>query len=86
MSIVRLSRVAATFAYGLFVLCLALQSWQVYVLTPWAHDERISAQVTRVAPEVSGSVRVVFVANNQRVARSDPLYRIDPRNYRLAAH
>lgn len=84
MSIVRLSKVAATFACGLFALCLALQLWQAYVLAPWTRDGRISAQVIRIAPEVSGSVEAVFVADNQRVARGDPLYRIDPRSYRLA--
>lgn len=34
MSIVRLSKVAATFACGLLALCLALQLWQAYVLAP----------------------------------------------------
>ncbi|WP_134637734.1 biotin/lipoyl-binding protein, partial [Pseudomonas aeruginosa] len=84
MSIVRLSKVAATFACGLLALCLALQLWQAYVLAPWTRDGRVSAQVIRIAPEVSGSVEAVFVADNQRVARGDPLYRIDPRSYRLA--
>ncbi|MBH9390311.1 p-hydroxybenzoic acid efflux pump subunit AaeA [Pseudomonas aeruginosa] len=84
MSIVRLSKVAATFACGLLALCLALQLWQAYVLAPWTRDGRVSAQVLRIAPEVSGSVEAVFVADNQRVARGDPLYRIDPRSYRLA--
>lgn len=84
MSIVRLSKVAATFACGLLALCLALQLWQAYVLAPWTRDGRVSAQVIRIAPEVSGSVEAVLVADNQRVARGDPLYRIDPRSYRLA--
>lgn len=72
MSIVRLSKVAATFACGLLALCLALQLWQAYVLAPWTRDGRVSAQVIRIAPEVSGSVEAVFVADNQRVARGDP--------------
>ncbi|MFO6088842.1 hypothetical protein ACLBTQ_29135, partial [Pseudomonas aeruginosa] len=66
MSIVRLSKVAATFACGLLALCLALQLWQAYVLAPWTRDGRVSAQVIRIAPEVSGSVEAVFVADNQR--------------------
>ncbi|MGC3385690.1 biotin/lipoyl-binding protein, partial [Pseudomonas aeruginosa] len=40
--------------------------------------------VIRIAPVVSGSVEAVFVADYQRVARGHPLYRIDPRSYRLA--
>ncbi|MFO6003990.1 hypothetical protein ACLBTR_26265, partial [Pseudomonas aeruginosa] len=68
MSIVRLSKVAATFACGLLALCLALQLWQAYVLAPWTRDGRVSAQVIRIAPEVSGSVEAVFVADNQRRA------------------
>lgn len=50
MSIVRLSKVAATFACGLLALCLGLQLWQAYVLAPWTRDGRVSAQVIRIAP------------------------------------
>ncbi|CAB5616316.1 Uncharacterised protein [Pseudomonas aeruginosa] len=46
MSIVRLSKVAATFACGLLALCLALQLWQAYVLAPWTRDGRVQGAST----------------------------------------
>lgn len=38
----------------------------------------------RIAPEVSGTVIGVAVADNQRVSKGDVLYRIDPRRFALA--
>ncbi|MCQ4437256.1 biotin/lipoyl-binding protein, partial [Clostridioides difficile] len=64
------------------VLVAAL--WHAYVLAPWTRDARVSAHVVRIAPEVSGTVVEVAVADNQRVAKGDVLYRIDPQRFALA--
>ncbi|MEW6644808.1 MAG: HlyD family secretion protein [Pseudomonadota bacterium] len=58
--------------------------WREYVLSPWTRDGRVSAEVVQVAPEVSGTVVDVRVADNQRVRRGDVLYVIDPERFRLA--
>lgn len=64
------------------VLVTAL--WRSYVLAPWTRDGRVSAQVVRIAPEVSGTVVEVAVIDNQYVQRGDVLYRIDPTRFQLA--
>ncbi|MBG7368824.1 HlyD family secretion protein [Pseudomonas aeruginosa] len=84
MFIVRICKVAATLGCGLVALCLASLLWKAYVLAPWTRDGRVSAQVIRIAPEVSGTLDALFVGDNQQVSRGDPLYRIDPSSYRLA--
>jgi len=48
---------------------------------PVSPDARLTYRVTRVAPEVSGRVVDVRVANNQRVERGQLLFRIDPDRY-----
>ncbi|MBZ9559892.1 MULTISPECIES: HlyD family secretion protein [Modicisalibacter] len=50
-------------------------------LTPQA---RLIRQVVSVAPQVSGQVTAVEVANNQHVEAGEVLFRIDPSRYRLA--
>lgn len=63
---------------------LAIALWRAYVLAPWTRDGRVSAQVIRIAPEVSGTVQTVPVADNQFVARGTTLFVIDPLRFQLA--
>jgi multidrug resistance efflux pump len=58
--------------------------WHAYVLAPWTRDGRVSAQVVRMAPEVSGSVAEVLVSDDQYVKKGEVLYRIDSANFTLA--
>jgi multidrug resistance efflux pump len=51
---------------------------------PVSPEARLTYQVTQVAPEVSGRVVDVSVANNQEVAKGQLLFRIDPDTYRTA--
>lgn len=51
---------------------------------PVTPQARVLRQVTRIAPEVSGEVVAVEVANNQSVQAGDVLFRIDPEPFRLA--
>ncbi|GGZ06413.1 efflux RND transporter periplasmic adaptor subunit [Shewanella fodinae] len=57
--------------------------WDAYVLSPWTRDGRVSAQIVRIAPEVSGTVLNVSVSDNQLVKKGDVLYRIDPAHFQL---
>ncbi|KAF1072280.1 MAG: p-hydroxybenzoic acid efflux pump subunit AaeA [Pseudomonas citronellolis] len=84
MPIVRLLKVAVTLGCGVVALCFVMALWRTYVLAPWTRDGRVSAQVIRIAPEVSGRIDSVFVADNQAVTKGQLLYRIDPRNYRFS--
>ncbi|MEM6744738.1 MAG: HlyD family secretion protein [Pseudomonadota bacterium] len=52
--------------------------------TPFAGDARVQAFVLRVAPEVTGQVRRVDVADNQVVEAGAVLFEIDPTPFRIA--
>jgi RND family efflux transporter MFP subunit len=65
-------------------LVLGTALWQHYMLEPWTRDGRVSADVVAVAPEISGRVVELKVIDNQLVHKGDPLFTIDPTDYRLA--
>jgi len=58
--------------------------WGYYMYSPWTRDGRIGADVVGVAPDVSGLVIEIAVANNQMVHKGDVLFRIDPVRFELA--
>lgn len=58
--------------------------WRAYVVAPWTRDGRVSAQIVRIAPEVSGTVVEVSVMDDQYVKQGDLLYRIDNASFALA--
>lgn len=58
--------------------------WTHYMHSPWTRDGRIRADITVVAPDVSGLVTEVLVHDNQVVHAGDVLFRIDPERFRLA--
>ncbi|MBY6346407.1 HlyD family secretion protein [Providencia rettgeri] len=58
--------------------------WKAYVLAPWTRDGRVSAQIVRIAPEVSGTVLDMAVMDNQFVKAGEVLYRLDPVRFQLA--
>ncbi|WP_410013534.1 biotin/lipoyl-binding protein [Sodalis sp. RH24] len=78
------AKAALTLAAIVAAVLLVAALWRAYVLAPWTRDGRVSAQVVRIAPEVSGTVAAVAVADDQYVKRGDVLYRIDPERFRLA--
>jgi len=67
-------------------LILASLVWHFVAdrLTPYTSQARIQAFVVPVAPEVSGTVLKVHVKNNDEVKPGQPLFDIDPTNYRIA--
>lgn len=77
----RLLTTLATVAAAVFV---GLGLWNYYIDAPWTRDGRVRADVAIIAPDVSGLVAQVFVADNQHVKKGDVLFRIDPERFRLA--
>ena len=53
-------------------------------LTPYTSQARVEAFVVPVAAEVSGTVLKVHVKNNDEVQPGQPLFDIDPTQYRIA--
>lgn len=78
------ARLLATLLILVAVGSLVIALWQTYVLAPWTRDGRVSAEVVKIAPEVSGTVLSVAVRDNQFVHRGDVLYQVDPARFRLA--
>ncbi|MGW8307867.1 MAG: efflux RND transporter periplasmic adaptor subunit [Achromobacter pulmonis] len=71
---------AAVIAAGFLVSAL----WRAYVVAPWTRDGRVSAQIVRIAPQVSGAVADVSVSDDQYVKQGDVLYRVDSASFTLA--
>jgi multidrug resistance efflux pump len=75
---------AATFIVLAVAGVAALLIWNYYVVAPWTRDGRIRVQVASVAPQVSGQIVEMRVADNQFVRKGDTLYVIDPFDFQLA--
>ncbi|MDG0022782.1 HlyD family secretion protein [Trinickia sp. Y13] len=69
-----------------FVLALALgrSLWVHYMDEPWTRDGRVRAQIVNVAPDVSGAVVDLPIADNMFVKKGQVLMQIDPAHYRIA--
>ena len=52
--------------------------------TPFTSEAYVQAYVTRIAPQVAGTVLAVHVADNQSVTAGQLLFELDPRPYRFA--
>jgi RND family efflux transporter MFP subunit len=58
--------------------------WVHYMDQPWTRDGRVRANVINIAPDVSGAVVTMPVADNQFVHKGDLLMEIDPAHYKIA--
>ena len=77
------TRIGAIVVLGLIVVSL-LWYFAADRLTPYSSQARVQAFVVPVAAEVSGKVLAVHVRNNDDVQRGQPLFDIDPSQYRIA--
>src|SRR5271156_6761064 len=77
-------RVARTAVVVLIALILGWLLWWHYLRSPWTRDGRVEAEVVDIAAEISGKVTNLMVIDNQFVHKGDPLFIVDPDDYRLA--
>jgi multidrug resistance efflux pump len=75
--LITLASVAAAAAAG-------QSMWRAYVEAPWTRDATVRAYIVTMAPEVSGRIVELEVADNQFVHKGDLLMVIDPTNYKIA--
>jgi RND family efflux transporter MFP subunit len=72
----------------LFVVLVAIvagwQLWSYYMLEPWTRDGRVRADVVQVAADVSGLISDVFIHDNEKVSKGQPLFQIDKRRFQYA--
>lgn len=83
----RLARALRLLATLAILACAGLAAafvWDFYVRVPWTRDGRVRVQVASVAPQVSGQIVALNVADNQAVRAGDVLYAIDPVDYEVA--
>lgn len=76
-----LSRVLVTLAAVLVASIVCWQLWSYYMLAPWTRDGRVRADVVTVAADVSGLLENVYVHDNEKVTKGQPLFRIDQRRF-----
>lgn len=76
--------VLVTLAAVAIAIAMGWAMWGAYMLAPWTRDGTVRAYVVTVAPEVSGNIVSLPVADNQFVHKGDLLLQIDPRNYKIA--
>jgi multidrug resistance efflux pump len=79
-----MSRRLATLAIFLAAVFVSLVVWDQYVIAPWTRDGRVRVQVASVAPQVSGKITQLQVADNQFVHKGDVLYQIEPFDFDIA--
>ena len=79
----RLGLIAAAVVLGIIGL-LGFQWWTHGRFVQSTSDAYLQADLTTVAPKVSGYVDQVFVRDNQAVEAGQPLVHIDPRSYDAA--
>jgi RND family efflux transporter MFP subunit len=77
-------RMLLTLLVVLVAVVVGWQLWSYYMLEPWTRDGRVRADVVTVAADVSGLVSDVFVHDNEKVRKGQPLFRIDQRRFQYA--
>lgn len=77
-------RLGVTLLIAAVAAVIGWQLWDYYMETPWTRDGKLRADVVRVAPDVSGLVVEILVADNQAVKKDQVLFRIDPSRFKIA--
>lgn len=78
----KMLRVGLTLLLVVLAITAGTWVWNHYLDSPWTRDGRIRADVVTIAPDVSGWVTELSVANNQSVDKGDLLFTIDDTRYR----
>ncbi|WP_244441229.1 HlyD family secretion protein [Mesorhizobium sp. STM 4661] len=76
----------ATLVLALVAVLVSVVAWDHYLTAPWTRDGRVRVQVASVAPEVTGRIKELRVADNQFVHKGDLLYVLDPFDFDVALH
>jgi multidrug resistance efflux pump len=59
-------------------------AWEAYMAAPWTRDGTVRSYIVTMAPEVSGRIIALPVADNQFVSKGQVLMVIDPIDYEIA--
>ncbi len=84
----KLTKIAApallTVAMVVIALLVLQHLWHYYMDEPWTRDAHVGADVVQMAPDVSGLVERVEVADNAAVRKGQLLFVVDRSRYALA--
>ncbi|MGP4844030.1 efflux RND transporter periplasmic adaptor subunit [Marinobacter sp. 1Y8] len=75
-------RVGVTLLVVVVAVVAGRWAWDHYMYSPWTRDGRVRADIITIAPDVSGWVTHMALANNQQVAKGDLLFEIDATRYK----
>jgi multidrug resistance efflux pump len=82
--LLQVGRVLITLTTAAIAVLVGWAMWGAYMGAPWTRDATVRASVAVVAPEVSGRIVELPVADNKYVRKGDLLMVIDPTNYMIA--
>jgi RND family efflux transporter MFP subunit len=82
----RVLPVLLTVLVAAVAVVLGRAMWDAYMAAPWTRDGTVRAYIVAMAPEVSGRIVELPVADNQFVHKGDLLMVIDPTNYKIAVN
>lgn len=77
-------RKIATAGIAVVAVAIALVAWDQYNAGPWTRNGRVRVHVASVAPQISGQIRELRIADNQFVHKGDILYVIEPFDFEVA--
>ncbi len=81
---VRVMPILMTLAAVVVAGWLGWAAWDNYMGSPWTRDATVRAYVVTMAPEVTGRIVELPVADNRYVRKGDLLMAIDPTNFTIA--
>ena len=77
-------RFGLTLSVVLIAADLMVALWHHYMIAPWTRDGRVRVETVSIAPEVSGPVAAIKVADNRSVHKGDVLFVVDAERFRIA--
>ncbi len=80
----RILALSITFVTVALAVWLGHAMWDAYMVAPWTRDGTVRAYVVTMAPEVSGRIVALPVADNQFVHKDQVLMVVDPTDYEIA--
>ncbi len=79
----RALRVGVTLAILVAAGFAGLVIWNHYITGPWTRDGQVLADIVNLAPQVTGRITRLAVADNQMVHKGELLYEVDPVDYQV---
>ncbi|WP_106478693.1 efflux RND transporter periplasmic adaptor subunit [Phytohalomonas tamaricis] len=78
------TRLLITLVMVAIAVAAGIWLWNYYMYTPWTRDGRVRADITTIAPDVSGWVSELAVHDNDTVQKGDLLFGINDARFKAA--